>query len=157
MTANRIVREPGVYFDCTPMHGKWCTFTMEGKDIAYARVGVISSGRDYVLIQFRDKKGLVAKQYIKNIVEVRMTERMLKKEQELIPREWDESVNPFTWFQDERCDIHMHQTRLFEATPGFFRAKIEYVGEKIIRIRENSKNYNVTQSMICALMESQGA
>ena len=28
MAANKIVHEPGKYFDCTSMHGKWCTITM---------------------------------------------------------------------------------------------------------------------------------
>lgn len=117
-------------------------------------VGIISSGRDYILFQFRDKKGLVAKAYVKHIVEVKMNERKLKKEQELVVREWDDSVNPFTYFLDKRCDIHVHQTRLFEASPGFFHAKIMFVGENIIRIHENSKDYNLNQFMICGMMES---
>ena len=77
---------------------KWCTITMVGQDVGYARVGIISSGRDYILFQFRDKTGLVAKAYVKHIVEVKMNERKLKKEQELVVREWDDSVNPFTLF-----------------------------------------------------------
>ena len=84
MAANKIVHEPGKYFDCTSMHGKWCTITMVGQDVGYARVGIISSGRDYILFQFRDKTGLVAKAYVKHIVEVKMNERKLKKEQELV-------------------------------------------------------------------------
>ena len=28
MAVNKIVHEPGKYFDCTSMHGKWCTITM---------------------------------------------------------------------------------------------------------------------------------
>ena len=43
MAANKIVHEPGKYFDCTSMHGKWCTITMVGQDVGYARVGIISS------------------------------------------------------------------------------------------------------------------
>ena len=101
MAANKIVHEPGKYFDCTSMHGKWCTITMVGQDVGYARVGIISSGRDYILFQFRDKTGLVAKAYVKHIVEVKMNERKLKKEQELVVREWDDSVNPFTYFLDK--------------------------------------------------------
>lgn len=83
-----------------------------------------------------------------------MNERKLKKEQELVVREWDDSVNPFTYFLDKHCDIHVHQTRLFEASPGFFHAKIMFVGENIIRIHENSKDYNLNQFMICGMMES---
>ena len=154
MAVNKIVHEPGKYFDCTSMQGKWCTSTMVGQDVGYARVGIISSGRDYILFQFRDKTGLVAKAYVKHIVEVKMNERKLKKEQELVVREWDDSVNPFTYFLDKRCDIHVHQTRLFEASPGFFHAKIMFVGENIIRIHENSKDYNLNQFMICGMMES---
>ncbi len=125
-----------------------------GQDVGYARVGIISSGKDYILFQFRDKKGLVAKAYVKHIVEIKMNERKLKKEQELVVRDWEDGVNPFTYFLDKRCDIHVHQTRLFEASPGFFRAKIMFVGENIIRIRENSKDYNLNQFMICGMMES---
>lgn len=154
MAANKLVREPGKYFDCTSMHGKWCTITLVGQDVGYARVGIISSGKDYILFQFRDKKGLVAKAYVKHIVEIKMNERKLKKEQELVVRDWEDGVNPFTYFLDKRCDIHIHKTRLFEASPGFFRAKIMFVGENIIRIRENSKDYNLNQFMICGMMES---
>ena len=154
MAANKLVREPGKYFDCTSMHGKWCKITLVGQDVGYARVGIISSGKDYILFQFRDKKGLVAKAYVKHIVEIKMNERKLKKEQELVVRDWEDGVNPFTYFLDKRCDIHVHQTRLFEASPGFFRAKIMFVGENIIRIRENSKDYNLNQFMICGMMES---
>lgn len=133
---------------------KWCTITLVGQDVGYARVGIISSSKDYILFQFRDKKGLVAKAYVKHIVEIKMNERKLKKEQELVVRDWEDGVNPFTYFLDKRCDIHIHQTRLFEASPGFFRAKIMFVGENIIRIRENSKDYNLNQFMICGMMES---
>lgn len=154
MAVNKIVHEPGTYFDCTPMHGKWCTITLVGQDVGYARVGIISSGKKYILFQYREKKGLVAKAYVKHIVEVKMNERRLKKEQELVVQEWDEDVNPFCYFVGKRCDIHVHQTRLFEASPGFFKAKIMFVGENIIRIQENSKDYNVNQYMICGMMES---
>ena len=154
MAANKIVREQGKYLDVTPFHGKYCTINMLGQDVGYARVGIISSGKDYILFQFRDKKGLVAKAYVKHIVEIKMNERKLKKEQELVVRDWEDGVNPFTYFLDKRCDIHIHQTRLFEASPGFFRAKIMFVGENIIRIRENSKDYNLNQFMICGMMES---
>ena len=151
---NKIVHEPGVYLDCTPMHGKWCTITLVGQDVGYAQVGIVSSGRQYIMFQYKDKRGLVPKAYVKNIVEVRMNERKLKKQQELVVEEWDEDVNPFCYFMGKRCDIHMHQTRLFEASPGFFRAKILFVGENMIRIQENSKEYNVNLHMICGLMES---
>lgn len=152
--ANKIVHEPGVYFDCTPMHGKWCTITLVGQDVGYAQVGIISSGKEYILFQFRDKRGLVPKAYVKHIVEVKMNERKLRKQQELVVEEWDEDVNPFCYFVGKRVDIHVHQTRLFEASPGFFHAKILFVGENIIRIQENSKEYNVNQYMICGMMES---
>ena len=150
----KLEKKPGEYFDCTPLHGKWCTFNMEGKDVGFARVGIISSGEGYVLIQYRDKRGLVSKRYITSIDEINMTSRMLRKEKELIVEDWDDSVNPFSLFLDERCDIHLHQTRLFEASPGFFAARIDFVGENIIRIKENSKTFNVKQGMICALMET---
>ena len=83
-----------------------------------------------------------------------MNERKLRKQQELVVEEWDEDVNPFCYFVGKRVDIHVHQTRLFEASPGFFHAKILFVGENIIRIQENSKEYNVNQYMICGMMES---
>ena len=35
MAANKLVREPGKYFDCTSMHGKWCTITLVGQDVGY--------------------------------------------------------------------------------------------------------------------------
>ncbi|MCD7982092.1 MAG: hypothetical protein LUF32_07265, partial [Clostridiales bacterium] len=69
--------------------------------------------------------------------------------------DWDEYINPFCYFVGERCDIHMHQTRMFEATPGFFGAKILYVDEpnQLIRIKENSRQFNVSISMICGIMQ----
>ena len=156
MAANKIVHEKAMYFDVTPFHGKYCTINLVGQDVGYARVGIISSGKEYILFQFRGKRGLVPKAYIKDIVEVRMTERRLRKETELIVEEWDEDVNPFCYFVGERCDIHMHQTRMFEATPGFFGAKVLYVDEQnqLIRIKENSKQFNVRIPMICGIMES---
>ena len=107
MAANKLVREPGKYFDCTSMHGKWCTITLVGQDVGYARVGIISSGKDYILFQFRDKKGLVAKAYVKHIVEIKMNERKLKKEQELVVRDWEDGVNPFTYFLDRSGRAHV--------------------------------------------------
>ena len=152
----RIVHEPGTYMDCTPLHGKWCTITLVGQDVGYARVGMISSGKDYILFQFRDKKGLVSKAYVKDIVEVKMTERMLAKEQPLAAQEWDEDINPFTYFVGSRCDIHMHQTHMFEATPGFFGAKVLFIDQEnqLMRVRENSRQFNLNLFMICGLMES---
>lgn len=156
MAAKKWIHEPGKDFDCTMLHGKYATITMVGQDVGYARVGIVSSGKNYILFQFRGKYGLAAKAYIKHITEVKMTERMLKKESELIVREWDESKNPFSEFIGMRCDIHVHQTRLFEASPGFFKAKILYVDEQngLIRIKENSKQFNLHQHMICGIMES---
>ncbi|MCD8217337.1 MAG: hypothetical protein LUD01_04720 [Clostridiales bacterium] len=156
MAANRIMHESGKAFDCSPFHGKYATIDMTGQDVGYARVGIVSSGRDYILFQFRGKRGLAAKAYIKSLTEVRMTERMLRKETELKTEDWDEEVNPFCYFVGERCDIHMHQTRMFEATPGFFGAKILYVDQQngLIRIKENSKQFNVSMSMICGIMQT---
>ena len=156
MAANKIVREQGKYLDVTPFHGKYCTINMLGQDVGYARVGIISSGKDFILFQFRGKRGLAAKAFVKDITEVKISERALKKETELVVEEWDEDVNPFCYFVGERCDIHMHQTRMFEATPGFFKAKILYVDNQyqLIRIKENSKQFNVQIPMICGIMES---
>ena len=53
-----------------------------------------------------------------------MNERKLKKEQELVVRDWEDGVNPFTYFLLISGAIFIYtQTRLFEASPGFFRAK----------------------------------
>ncbi len=155
MAADRLVHVSGKEFDCSSFHGRYCTINMTGQDVGYARVGIVSSNPQYILFQFRGKRGLAAKPFIKDIKEVKMTERMLRKETELIPEEWDEDVNPFCRFVGERCDIHMHQTRMFEATPGFFGAKILYVDERnhLIRIKENSKRFNVSISMICGIMQ----
>ena len=156
MAANKIVREQGKYLDVTPFHGKYCTINMLGQDVGYARVGIISSGRDFILFQFHGRRGLAAKAFVKDITEVRMPGRAMKKETELVVEDWDEDVNPFCYFVGERCDIHMHQTRMFEATPGFFKAKILYVDSQnqLIRIKENSKQFNVQIPMICGIMES---
>jgi len=156
MAANRIMHESGMPFDCSSFHGKYVTIDMTGQDVGYARVGIVSSGKDYLLFQFRGKRGLAAKTYIKSLTEVRMTERMLRKETDLVVEDWDEEVNPFCYFVGERCDIHMHQTRMFEATPGFFGAKILYVDQQngLIRIKENSKQFNVSISMICGIMQT---
>ncbi|MCD8132725.1 MAG: hypothetical protein LUE19_02590 [Clostridiales bacterium] len=156
MAEKKWIHESGKDFDCTALHGKYCTINMVGQDVGYARVGIVSSGPQYLLFQFRGKRGLAAKAFIKDITEVKMTERKLKKETELIVEDWDEDVNPFCYFVGDRCDIHMHQTRLFEATPGFFGAKLLYVDSQnqLIRIKENSKQFNVSISMICGIMQS---
>jgi len=157
MAANKLIHETGKPFDCTSFCGKYCTINMEGQDVGYARVGVVSVGPEYIMFQFRGRQGLAAKRYITDIVEVKMTERMLKKEGELVTEDWDESVHPLKRFVGERCDIHMHQTRMFEATPGFFGAKVLYLDERnqLIRIKENSSQFNVSLSMICGIIESQ--
>ncbi len=156
MAAKKWVRESGEKFNCAPILGKYCTINMTGQDVGYARVGVISYGPGYILFQFRGRKGLAAINYITDIVEVRMTDRMLAREGELVVEDWDYDTNPFRRFVGMRCDIHMHQTRMFEATPGFFAARVLYVDEQnqLIRIRENSSQFNVSISMICGIMES---
>ncbi len=156
MAANKLIHESGVPFDCRAFHGKYANIDMTGQDVGYARVGIISSGKDFILFQFRGKRGLAAKAYTKSLTEVKMTERKLRKETELIVEDWDEEVNPFCYFVGDRCDIHMHQTRMFEATPGFFGAKILYVDQQngLIRIKENSKQFNVSISMICGIMQT---
>ncbi len=157
MAAKKWIHESGKNFDCTPIHGKYCTINMTGQDVGYARVGVVSSGPRFILFRFRGRQGLAAKVYITDIVEVKMTERMKKKEgEELIAEEWDEQINPFRRFVGQRCDIHMHQTRLFEATPGFFGAKVLSVDDmnQLIRIRDNDRQLNISIPMICGIMES---
>ncbi len=156
MAAKKWIHESGKKFDCTPLIGKYCTINMTGQDVGYARVGVISAGPEYILFQFRGRKGLAAIHFITDIAEVKLTDRMLGKEGELVTEDWDFSVNPFRRFVGIRCDIHMHQTRMFEATPGFFEAKVLYVDEKnqLIRIRENSNQFNVSIPMICGIMET---
>lgn len=152
--AVKIIHESGKYMDCTPMHGKWCNIDLVGQDVGYAQVGIISSGKEHILFQYRDKRGIVPKAYVKRLEEVRMNERKLRKQQELIVEQWDDTINPYELFIGRKCDIHVHQTRLFEASPGFFQAEILYVGENIIRFRENSKEYTINQYAICGMMES---
>ncbi|MCC8017046.1 MAG: hypothetical protein LUC32_06370 [Clostridiales bacterium] len=156
MAANKRVHEPGKEFDCSGFHGKYATINMSGQDVGYARVGIIWSDRNYILFQFRGRYGLANKAYVKDITEVRMTERMLRKETPLEVCPWSEHFNPYLRFVGQRCDIHMHQTRMFEASPGFFGAKILYLDREngLIRIKENSKQFNVSIAMICGIMES---
>lgn len=149
----KIIHEAGRYMDCTPAHGKWCDIVLTGKDVGYAQVGIVSSGKDFILFQYKDRRGIVPKQYVKYLQEVKMGPWKLKRQQPLEIEPWDDSINPYELFLGKRCDIHMHQTRLFEATPGFFHAKILYVGENIIRFQENSREYTVAQNMICGMME----
>ncbi len=151
--AFKIIHEAGKYLDCTPMHGKWCDIVLMGNDVGYAQVGIISSGKSHILFQYRDKRGIVPKAYIKMLEEVRMTPWKMRKQQELITEEWDDSVNPFERFLGKKCNIHMHQTRLFEANAGFFAAEVDFVGENIIRIQGGNQQYNIKQNMICGIME----
>lgn len=55
MAANKIVHEPGKYFDCTSMHGKWCTITMVGQVSVRPGRNYFFRTADYILFQFRDK------------------------------------------------------------------------------------------------------
>ncbi len=151
---NRLVHEPGKYLNVTPFHGKWATITLRGNDVGYARVGIISSGKDYIYFQFRERKGIVAKMYIKDIVEVPMNERKLRKEQELIVEDWNYDEDYFERFLGTRCDIHVHSTKMFEGNPGFFAARILDVSDHAIHIRENGKEFNVNRYMICGMLES---
>ena len=57
MAANKLIHEQGKYLDVTPFHGKYCTINMIGQDVGYARVGIISSGREFILFQFRGRGG----------------------------------------------------------------------------------------------------
>ena len=152
--ANRIVHEDGKYLDVTPFHGKWCTITMRGNDTGYAQVGIRASGKSYILFQYRDKTGIAAKMYIKDITEVRMPGWKRKRQQELAAEDWEEGDNPYSRFIGCYCDIHVHSTSLFEGNPGFFHARILDTEKGIVRIRENSKEYRVYQYMICGMMES---
>ncbi len=156
MAANKWIREAGKEFDVTPLHGKYVTINMSGQDVGYARVCVVSSNEKFILFCFRGRMGLAAKQFITDIVEVKMTDRMQKREGEPMTAEWEEESHPFARFVGVRCDIHMHQTRMFEATPGFFGAKVLYVDAQnnLIRIRENSRQLNISIPMICGIMES---
>lgn len=140
--------------DCTPMHGKWCDIDLVGKDVGYAQVGIISSGKSHILFQYKNKRGIVPKAYIKQLREVRMTEWKRKRQQPLIIEDWDDTINPYEMFLGKKCDIHVHQTRLFEASPGYFKAEIMYVGENMIKFRENSQVYSLNEFSICGMMES---
>ena len=150
----KIIHEPGVYMDCTPMHGKWCDIDLVGKDVGYAQVGIISSGKSHILFQYKNKRGIVPKAYIKQLREVRMNERKLKRQEPLITESWDDTINPYELFLGKKCDIHVHQTRLFEASPGYFKAEIMYVGENMIKFRENSQVYSLNEFSVCGMMES---
>lgn len=156
MAANRLIHEPGKDFDCSALHGKYATIGMTGQDVGYARVGIVWSDRNYIMFQFRGKRGLANKIYVKDLTEVKMTERMLRKETALEVSPWSENFQPYLYFVGLRCDIHMHQTRMFEASPGFFGAKILYLDQEngLIRIKENSRQFNVSIAMICGIMES---
>ena len=68
--------------------------------------------------------------------------------------EWDDSVHPYERFIGCKCDIHVHQTQLFEGNSGFFNAEILEVGNGVVKIREGSKIYPVNEHMICGMMES---
>lgn len=152
--ALKLIREMGKPLDCTPMHGKWCDIELLGRDIGYAQVGIISSGPHHIYFQFKDRRGVAPKMYVKQLTEVRMNNWKMKKQQPLVVEEWDESQHPYEKFLGRKCDIHVHQTQLFEGHPGFFAAEILYVGNGIVRVREGSKIYNVNEHMICGMMES---
>lgn len=154
MAAFKIVREMGTYFDATPMHGKWCDIECLGRDIGFAQVGIVSSGEHHILFQYKDKMGVVPKMFVKQLVEVKMGKWRLKKQQELIPQEWDDSEHPYARFVGKRCDIHVHQTQLFEGNAGFFAATVLEVGNGIVRIQDGRKIYPVNEHMICGMMES---
>lgn len=82
-----------------------------------------------------------------------MTPWKMRKQQELITEEWDDSVNPFERFLGKKCNIHMHQTRLLRQMPVFLPAEVDFVGENIIRIQGGNQQYNIKQNMICGIME----
>lgn len=149
----KIIHEKGKYFDVTPMHGRFVNINMFNNDVGYAQVGIISSGRNYILFQFRNRLGLASKMYVENVEEVKMTPRKMKKQKEIIVRDWDEEKNPFELFLGHKCDIHVHSTNPFEGNPGFFAARILDVGDNYIQIRENSRYFNVSQYSICAMLE----
>ncbi len=151
---SKIVHEAGVYMDCTPMHGKWCNIDLVGKDVGYAQVGIISSGKDHILFQYKDKKGVVPKLYVKQLEEVRMTEWRLKRQQPLYTEDWDDTQHPYERFIGKRVDIHVHQTRLFEASPGYFHALILSVRDNMVRFQENSQEYQLSIYAICGMLES---
>lgn len=150
----KIIREPGVYLDCTPMHGKWCDIELMGRDIGFAQVGIISSGKHHIYFQFKKKRGIAPKMFVKQLTEVRMGNFRLKRQEPLVVEEWDDSVHPYEKFLGKKCDIHVHQTQMFEGHAGFFAAEILHVGQGIVQVREGSKIYNVNEHMICGMMES---
>lgn len=154
MAMLKLVRESGKPFDVSAMHGKWCDIELIGRDIGFAQVGIISSGPNHIYFQYKDKKGIVPKGYVKQLVERKMGSFRLKRQQPLVVEEWDASVHPMERFLGKKCDIHVHQTQLFEGSAGFFAAEIRYVGNGIVQIRENSKIYSVNEHMICGMIES---
>ncbi len=156
MPQEKWVHEPEKPFITTPTHGRYCTINMVGQDVGYARVGILSSDPEYVLFRFRGRYGLASKRYITEIIGVRMTERLLQKEGRIEAERWDNELPPFARFVGKRCDIQMHQTRMFEATPGFFGAMVLYLDERnnLIRIRDESRQLNVSIDRICGIMES---
>ncbi len=156
MAAKRWVHEAEKPFDVTPLHGTYVTINMAGQDVGYARVCVVSSNEEFIRFRFRGRTGLAAKRYIMDVTEVRMTERMRQREGAPTSEDWDDNAHPFARFVGLRCDIHMHQTRMFEATPGFFGAKVLEVDVPAnqIHIRENSHQYTLSIPMICGIMES---
>lgn len=154
MAMLKIVRESGKEFDVTPMHGKWCDIELIGRDIGFAQVGIISSGPNHIYFQYRDKRGMVPKIFVKQLVERRMGSFQMRKQQPIVVEEWDDSIHPYEKFLGKKCDIHVHQTQLFEGNSGFFAAEIRYVGHGIVQIRENSKIYSVNEPMICGMIES---
>ena len=154
--ANKIVHEKGKAFDVSSMHGKWCNITFVGNDICYAQVGIIGSVRDYIYFQYKDRKGIAAKSFIKDLTECRMNERKLKRQQELIVEEnWDEGKNPYEMFLGKRCDIHIHSTHMFEGNPGLFAALILETEQGRVTVKENGKTFDLNQYMITGMMESQ--
>ncbi len=154
MRANKIVHEPGQPLDCRSMHGKYCTIDLIGKDVGYAQVGIVSSGERHIMFEYRGKRGLVPKMYVKSIVELRLSERKLDKLPRILVESWDEEVNPFLWFVGKKCDIHFHQTRMFEASPGLFGVEIMYVTGNVMHVREGSREFNINIFSICGMMES---
>lgn len=149
----KIIHEEGKYMDCTPLHGRWCNIDLVGQDVGYAQVGIISSGKNHILFQYLGRRGVVPKMYVKQIEEVRISRRRLEKQGELVVEPWDDSVDPYSLFIEKKCDIHVHQTRLFEASPGFFSAEILFVGQNTVRFKENSKEYTIRKNMICGMLE----
>lgn len=153
--ANKVIHEKGKSFSAEPFVGKWVNITLYGNDVGYAQVGVISTNRDYILFQFKDQKGIVAKSFVKKIEEVPMTDRKLKKQNELVPKKWDLGSNPYSYFEGERCDVHIHSTSSFEGNPGLFAARIESTEPGVVHVKENGNHYALNQYMITGMMETQ--